>query len=350
MLNLNLNTNLTTTTITGGGRGGFFPYVTPDPYSASLVVAVPGQIFYNPNDRSPLFGAGTNPYYDASPSIRGTGAQIALTATGSNSSSIVSVNGSPWGTDYGYNSSMFVPTKAAINAGTGSAFRILSSSNWVVESWVAFPTASTATNPNHFLLNKVIDAGSNNAGNSYSVPIVSFNKVVNPNDGNFPTNTGPYPVSGGLAVQIFNNDILSNYGYTTLWPQAAVSESFLQNGFYHFAVSMTVESGSGAPYATYRGFVNGNEIMEQFINPVPPSTPPPLSQANAGTNTPMLLMGNLLDLVNLQLNPIGTPDTIVSQSAAIFQDFRFYNGTNKNYTASFDVSTTVKPIVIGNAY
>ena len=350
MLNLNLNTNLTTTTIAAGARGGFFPYVTPDPYSASLVVAVPGQIFYNPNDRSPLFGAGTNPYYDASPSIRGTGAQIALTATGSNSSSIVSVNGSPWGTDYGYNSSMFVPTKAAINAGTGSAFRILSSSNWVVEAWVAFPTASTATNPNHFLLNKVIDASNNNAGNSYTVPIVSFNKVVNPNDGNFPTNTGPYPVSGGLAVQIFNTDILSNYGYTTLWPQAAVSESFEQNGFYHFAVSMTVESYGGFPYATYRGFVNGNKIMEQFINPVGPSSPPPLSQANAGTNTPMLLMGNLLDLVNLQLNPIGTPDTIVSQSAAIFQDFRFYNGTNKNYTASFDVSTTVKPIVIGNAY
>jgi len=349
MLNLNLNTNLTTTTITGGGRGGFFPYVTPDPYSASLVVAVPGQIFYNPNDRSPLFGAGTNPYYDASPSIRGTGAQIALTATGSNSSSIVSVAGSPWGTNFGYNTSLFVPTKAAINAGTGSAFRILSSSNWVVEAWVAFPTASNATNPNHFLLNKVIDASNNNAGNSYTVPIVSFNKVVNPNDGNFPTNTGPYPVSGGLAVQIFNTDILSNYGYTTLWPQAAVSESFEQNGFYHFAVSMNVENNAGTNYAIYRGFVNGNKIMEQFLNPTA-GIPAPLSQANAGTNTPMLLMGNLLDLVNLQLNPIGTPDTIVSQSAAIFQDFRFYNGTNKNYTASFNVATTVKPIVIGNAY
>jgi hypothetical protein len=106
----------------------------------------------------------------------------------------------------------------------------------------------------------------------------------------------------------------------------------------------------GNTYTIYKGFVDGVQILEQYtdISGVNPPTPSP--GPNVGTTTPMLLMGNLFEYVQLQLNQIGTPDTWVTQSAAVFQDFRFYNGTNKNYTASFDVSTTVKPIVVARPY
>jgi len=349
MLNLNLNTNLTTTTTTGAGRSPFFPYVTPDPYSASLVVAIPGQVFYNPNDRSPLFGAGTNPYYDAAPSIRGTGAQVPLSVTGSNSSSIVSVNGSPWGTNFGYNSSLFVPIKAALNAGTGSGFIITTSSNWVAETWISFPTGSNPTQPGHFLMNKVDEFAAVTSSNSYSIPIVSTTKVPNINDGNYPSPTGPYPISGSLCVQLFSG-ASPNYGYRTLWPASAVSQSYQANGWYHMAVSMQQEDRGGVLYTIYRGFVNGNQILEQYTGNWGGGAPAPIPQVNRAANTPVLLLGNLFEYVQLQLNPVGNPDTWVTQSAAVFQDFRFYNGTNKNYTASFNVGTTVKPIVIGNAY
>lgn len=349
MLNLNYNTNLTTTTAGGAQRSPFFPYLAEDPYSASLVVAVPGQIFYNPNDRSPLFGAGTNPYYDSAYLIRGTGTQVPLSATGSNSSQIISISSSPWGNDYGYDSSMLIPIRAAINAGTGSQFRITSSSNWVVEAWVSFPTASNSQQPNHFLLNKVTNFGDRDNGNSYSVSIVTTTKIANVNDGNYPSPTGPYPISGGLCLQVFTSSIASNYGYFTYWPEAAVTQSYAKDGWYHFAVSMNVENRGNVNYAIYRGFVNGNKIMEQYTGAWGGGSPAPIPQAAAGTNTPMLLMGNLFEQVQLQLNPIGTPDTWVTQSAAVFQDFRFYNGTNKNYTSSFNINI-VKPIVIGRAY
>jgi len=350
MLNLNLNTNLTTTTATGRGRSPFFPYANPDPYASSLVVAIPGQIFYNPNDRTPLFGATTSSFYDASPSVRGSGTQVPLSVTGSNASLIGSVNGSPWGTNYGYNSSLLVPAKAALNAGTGSAFRITTSSNWVVECWVSFPSASTDSNPNHFLLNKVVNPNIPDSNNSYSVSIVSTFRANNIDDGNYPTPVPQYPISGGLAVQVFNTSITKNDNYYTYWPPTAVSQSYAKNGWYHMAVSMQIQDYGGVLYKTYRGFVNGVKIMEQYTGAYGGGTPAPQPQANAGATTPMLLLGNVYDSVILQRNQVGTPNTVVTQSAAIFQDFRFYNGTNKNYTASFDVNTVVKPIIIGSAY
>lgn len=349
MLNLNYNTNLTTTTAGGTQRSAFFPFLNNDPFSASLVAAIPAQIFYNPNNRSPLFGASTNPYYDVSYLIRGTGTQLQLTATGSNSSQISNFSSSPWGNNFGYNTSMLIPIKAAINAGTGSSLTITTSSNWVVESWVAFPTASNNKFPNHFLLNKVADFGNQTDDNSYTVSIVTTTKPVSGTDGNFPTGTGPYPISGGLCLQIFKG-ISPNYGYVTLWPPQEVSQSYSQNGWYHFAVSNEIKNLGGVNYSIYRGFVNGNQIFEQYSGSYGGGTPTPINQANSAPNTPVLLMGNLFEYVQLQLGTLGNPDTWVTQSAAVFQDFRFYNGTNKNYTASFDVNSVVKPIVIGNAY
>jgi hypothetical protein len=348
MLNLNYNINNTQVVQRGEEKLGFTPYVNTDPYSSSLVVAIPGQIFYQ--GYNPLFGATDKPYYDVSSYVKGTGTPYTLLATGSNSSEIKGKIGTPWDR-YGYTSSLLMPPLAAIDAGTSSAFLITSASEWVVEAWVSFPTASNATNPSHFLLNKVANFGNtDNTGNSYSVGLGSFTKVANPNDGNYPTNTGPYPVSGGLFVQIFNSAILQNYSYSTYWPQSEVSSSFLTGSWHHLAVSMEIVNPYGTFYAQYNGFVDGNLVMQQYYNIPSVGAPSPIPTPNDAPNQPMLLMGNLYDYTQLQLNPIGTPDTWITASAAVFQDFRFYKGTNKNYTASFDVNNTVQPIVIARPY
>jgi hypothetical protein len=346
MLNLNYNINTTQVVQRGEEKLGFTPYLNADPYSSSLVVAIPGQIFYQ--GYNPLFGATDTPYYDVSSYIKGTGTPYALSVTGSNSSQVKGLNGTPWDR-YGYTSSMLMPPLAAINAGTSSAFLITTGSPWVVEAWVSFPTASNATNPSHFLLNKVADFGNFNSGNSYSVGVASLTKVANPNDGNFPTNTGPYPVSGGLFVQLYNTS--QNYGYRTLWPASEVSSSFLTGSWHHLAVSMQIVSPiGGILFAQYNGFVDGIKVFQQYAEYPSVGTPTPMGNPNAAPNQPMLLMGNLFEYTQLQLNPVGTPDTWITASAAIFQDFRFYNGTNKNYTASFDVENVVQPIVIARPY
>lgn len=348
MLNLNYNINTTQVVQRGEEKAGFAPYVNTDPYSSSLVVAIPGQIFYQ--GYTPLFGASTEPFYDVSSYIKGVGTPYSLTATGSNSAAIKGQIGTPWDR-YGYTSSLFMPVQAALNAGTSASFLIDNSTPWVVECWASFPTASNATNPTRFLLNKVGDFGAvNDTKNSFSVGLASFTKVANPNDGNYPTNTGPYPVSGGLFVQIYDSTNLNNYHYFTYWPASEVSSSFSSGSWHHLAVSMQLVNPYGTQYCQFNGFVDGIQVFQQYMPFPSVGAPTPISSPNAASTEPMLLMGNLFEYTQLQLNPVGTPDTWVTSSATVFQDFRFYKGTNKNYTASFDVNSVVQPIVIARPY
>lgn len=354
---LNLNLNIIGSSVNQQGqpqKNGFAPYTYTDPYSSSLVLAIPGQIFYQGYDA--LFGA-TSAWSDVSTTVR-SGAKGnytgSLAVTGSNRTSIASVYGTPWDR-YGYTSSLYVPPLAAIGGVTTGTqnlgVNLSTASAWCVEAWVAFPYSASGQQPNHYLAMKAVDPSGNNANKSYGFPIVTALKPNNP-DGNWPTGIGVAPLTASLGINVYNTSYTGNVQNSqTLWPtsSAASNTGSMNYQWNHIAYSLDYYSFGGTTYPIYRAFWNGKMILEQpnisaIAGPPTASLGTPFKQI---PTTPTQLMGVVED--NIYASTPGQT-TNLSQSAAIFQDFRMYNGTNKNYTASFNVGTTVYPIVVARPY
>lgn len=341
MLNLNLNINSTSTLAGGPIKTGFVPNVYPDPYSASLIVAIPGQIFYE--NGSNLFGS-TTPYADIANVVKGTGSPRPLSIVGTNASQIKGINVTKWDV-YGYTSSLYVPAEAAINAGTssnnipGQDFNFFTSSNWAVEAWVAFESESSQS-PNHLLISKV-NYASEATDSSYQYGIFTGPKIPNPG-GNIPTGIGQFALTSSLAMKIYNTgSALNVVGYQTYWPTSSLGSNTGSANLQwnHIAFSQEIVNG----YPTYRGFWNGRMIIEQTPTNQQ-SGNPKLFPPNLNGDTDTLLMG--VQLASVGFYNDGGYLVTGSQTPMYFQDFRAYNGTNKNYTSSFNVNT-VYPIVLG---
>lgn len=316
-------------------RDGFAPYIYEDPYSASIVSAIPGAVFKQ--GFTNLFGM-DNIWDDISSYVRGTGVPIGSdrTITPSGSGTIVSVSATPWDI-YGYPSSLLFSSNSLLNAGTDSGtfegFNIPSASyspsgsnfNWVAECWVTVPISSSFVLPNRSIVRK---------NDSYGLNLFSgINNTANVWQNNAETKyTGPLTASLTMDVGTLGSELIYQANATMGASGSNVMSAFQ---WHHIAFSSEYSqcdpTSSVGTHTIYRGFFDGREIFAAPINMCGfveriPEYPTPQA-AN-----PALIFGDLF-----------------GDTPSLMQDFRFYKGTNKNYTASFDVND-VEPIVIARPY
>jgi hypothetical protein len=322
-------------------RTGFAPYIYPDPYSGSIVSAIPGAVFKQGYDN--LFGM-DNIWDDISSYVRGTGVPIGSdrTITPQGTGTIISSSATPWDR-YGYPSSLAIPSSSLLNAGTDSGryegFNIPSASfstsgssfNWTAECWVALPISSSFVLPNLGIVRK---------SESYALDLISFTNTgtnVWVNNGESRWN-GPQTAS--LMMTAGNSSAANQYQVNNAAGTAG-SGSNTMNAFqwHHIAFSSEYTQCGPTPidgsYTIYRGFFDGREIFAAPINMCGYVLAIPTYPSIDGQANPALLF----DAIHEGL----------SETNSLIQDFRFYKGTNKNYTASFDVND-VYPIVIARPY
>lgn len=335
MLNLNYNINKAQVGAGVGEKLAFAPYINNDPYSGSIVLAIPGALFKQ--GYTNLFGM-NNVWSDVSAYVKGAGTQIGNnyviipTGTGivTGSSSLTK-----WDS-LGYNTSLYLTGSVAVGSVTSSAgtgVNLSTSSNWCVEAWVAFDsTASLAANPNEFgkpyrrLVWKQ-EGGNNPLVDSYALDIWSG---VIAGGGGYPGNQPvPFPSSSQSGSLRIVTDVAGATPEIIYYAtSSAASNPIVPFQWNHVAFSFTQDDGGFSGRDIYRAFWNGRMIIEQQpANYVPVVG---INQINQFPNKPAQLMGT-------------TSGSGYSNS--YFQDFRMYNGTNKNYTASFDLNT-VQSIVV----
>lgn len=336
MLNLNYNINNTQVVQRGEERDGFAPYIYQDPYSASIVSAIPGAVFRQGYDI--LFGM-DNIWDDISSYVRGNGTPVGSdrNITPSGSGTIVSSSSTAWDR-YGYPSSLLMPSNSLLNAGTDAGtfegFNIPSASfspsgsnfNWTAECWVAVPVSSSFVLPNRSIVRKNNSYGLNLFSGINNTDNVWQNNAESKYTGSFTASlTMDVGTLGGSELIYQANDTMGSSGSNVMngyqWNHIAFSSEYVQCG----------PTPADTSYTIYRGFFNGREIFAAPFNmcgfvlrtPLYPQTSP---------TSPALIFGDLF-----------------GETTGLMQDFRFYKGTNKNYTASFDVNT-VYPIVVARPY
>ena len=321
----NLNYNVTNARLNRPAGRPFVPTPRFDAFSSSLVLAIPGNIFKNGyvnvfnqvadyDDISAYIVSGaildeeTNQYFPLA-----TTQSVVLTGSLGSYSASFDVNNF---SGDGYRTSLFftgsIAAKIAAYPGNGAGVNLTASKSFTIESWAAFPqTASFTTasgvvlnaKPNRILAQKYI-AGDVPSVNSYEYEI------------GWTGDTSPGPdftvVSGSSVFYMVQGDQPSNE--QAFYPVS--SSTWTPYQWKHYAVSYTAPSGSEA--ALVRQYINGRLISQVAKGQ---------NDMNFASNTPTLLFGR--DFV-YQGN-----DASASQVAgAFFQDFRMYNGTNKNYTGS----------------
>jgi hypothetical protein len=335
MLNLNYNINKAQVGVGGEVRQGFAPYINNDPYSGSIVLAIPGALFQQ--GYTNLFGM-DNVWSDISSYVKGAGNQI-----GNNYVIIPSGTGIVTGSSsltkwdsLGYNTSLYLTGSVAVGSVTSSAgtgVNLSTSSNWCVEAWVAFDTtASLAANPNEFgnpyrrLVWKQ-EGGNNPLVDSYALDI--WTGVIAGGAGYTGNLPSPFPSSSQSGSLRIVTDVAGATPEIIYYAtSSAASNPIVPYQWNHVAFSYTQNDNGQPNRNVYRAFWNGRMIIEQQ----PSGSTPVLgtNQINQFPNKPAQLMGT-------------TSGSGYSNS--YFQDFRMYNGTNKNYTASFDVNDVYSIVV-----
>jgi hypothetical protein len=315
----------------------YLPQPRVDPYSSSLVLAIPGAIFKNGyvnvfnqvseyDDISPYIVSGsilnpnTGKYYELS-----TTQSVLLTGSYGSYSASFDVNNF---LNDGYRTSMFFTGSKACSIApsglAGSGLNLTSSKSFTIESWIAFPaTASYATAsgppgnetvvinaiPNRVLAQKYQE----------TIPASSSYLYV----AGWSGNTAPpglprgfTPVSGSSVLFIDYKDGLGENKELNIFP--ASSSGWIPLQWKHYAVSLTAPTGS-SDNAFYRQYINGT-LVSQLASRL---------AINFSPTTPTEIFG--------ESNPFIDPFNEASASqvaGAYYQDLRIYNGTNKNYTGS----------------
>jgi hypothetical protein len=325
MLNLNLN-------IIGALQPRIFRpnnifVVRNDEFKDSIVVAMPGTLFEDETTVTPgdySFGM-KNTWDDISAYVRGgtdlppIGNNLNTVYTGSIlSSSIYPTSSTAFPTE-GYTgatrmngaNSFIVSESFATGSGTNLSFE----RNWVMETWIAWE-----------------NTGSWNTGSA--IPQITPNRIFawKYNIGSFNSsyfwdaiNTytiGPplvLGVSGSLKF-VYDYDNVPGPGSGEIQIIPTIGSAIVPYEWKHIAISYTTGSGPSSGDRYIRQYVNGNliSIDNVYDNAV----------IRVDVNEPMQIMGSIDEGPNREI-PGG-----YSGSAVSWQDFRVYNGTNKNYTGS----------------
>lgn len=331
---INLNYNII------GAQGprnveGFQPFFREDPFAQYIVCAIPGATFSN--NYQPQFGA-TEPWQDISGYIRGDYTNLSGSLTGSGTfSNVADVNKF---TDNGYSSSLFISPEIAVvfqnsltpkegfNLTTGSlqsgsyvsGTKGRSSVGFVVEAWVALPTASAFGQYYKELSFQPYETGAPSLGQQWMS--VNWN-------GNVKDPAGPpapdINVSGSIRF------VVNDGTEIRVEPSDSGSRSLGAFEWHHFAVAGEAPWTQPGLFpdekAKVRTFIDGQLVGYKEID----------SEYRQSTGSIMQILGHVGN------DSVGNP---WEEVPAYVQDFRFYNGTNKNYTSSF---TPPESMVIGKA-
>jgi hypothetical protein len=318
---LNLNYNIIGSVNIGGAqpfRAGAVYSVRNDIYSSSIVVAIPGNLFRD-GDYQNQFGM-TYAWDDISAYVKGgpNGAPI-----GSNLSVQVATSGSgvlyptssviKWPTgDSRYDESLFVNSTSSLQVLTTwpsyQGANLSYSSSFVIETWTAWNvTASLSASggdPTNYNYSPTrLSAYKYDPG----VPTTAAYLWETTWGGDIDPGTGFNLISGSTRwIWDFNNGITQNeyefYGTSSILTTPSV--------FNHYALSYT------ATDRNLRIYING--ILQ--------------NQYNVATNVDINQDPTELLQIFGALDTGG--DVYSGRGAGYYQDFRMYNGTNKNYTAS----------------
>lgn len=332
----NLNYNVTNCRLNKPVGRPFIPTPRFDPFSSSLVVAIPGAIFKNGyvnvfnqvaeyDDISAYIVSGsiidetTNAYFPLA-----TNQTVLLTGSYGSYSASIDVVKFP-GEDY--RSSMFFTGSISCLIPAypgGGGVNLTSSRAFTIESWVAYPVTASFTTASGTDTEppKVLNPSTNRIlAQKYTETLIessSYLYVVG-----WTGNTAPPSQPPGFTLvtgsSIFYMDGKGGLGTPVEIDYVPVSSSFAAPyEWRHFAVSYTPKSGSTDP-SYVRQYINGKLISQEAA---------PISMYNV-QDIPTQLFGENLPFID----PF-TPDSASQVPGAFFQDFRMYNGTNKNYTGS----------------
>ena len=307
---LNLNYNIIGSNQRIVERQGAIFGIRNDPFSASLVVAIPCSLFFD-GDYENQFGM-TTAFDDISAYVKGNGAPV-----GSNLTTAVRTTGSyvaeatdsliKWAEQH-YNTSLYFSGSASLSVtNTWSAnegANLTFTKDFTIETWVAWPvTASVSSSaplwtPDRYLAYK------------YDPSIIATSQYI----------YQPWGGDGGDGRIISGS---SRFVYDTSGGETEISSSFNNtinvNEFNHYAVSYTVvDPNDPGIVRKLRLYING---VLQGLYTVP------AGDINQDT-TELLQMFGAVDTV------VPAQQDIQSGTPGYFTDFRLYNGSNKNYTSS----------------
>jgi hypothetical protein len=284
--------------------------VRNDPYSASIVVAIPGNLFFT-GDYQNQFGM-TTPFDDISAYVKGGGNPIGnnlTTATITTGSFIATATGSliKWAEQH-YDTSLYFSGSASLSVtNTWSAnegANLTFTKDFTIETWAAWPVTASISGsaplwtPNRYLAYK------------YDPALTATSQYI----------FEPWGGDAGSGRIISGS---SRFIYDTSAGEFYVTSSFNNsinvNEFNHYAVSYTVVDPNDPGVARkLRLYING--ALEGLYTV-------PAGDMNQDT-TELLQMFGAVD------TSVPAEQDVTSGTAGYFTDFRMYNGSNKNYTAS----------------
>jgi len=325
----NLNYNVTNARLNRPVGRPFVPTPRADPFSSSIVLAVPGAIFRNGYVN--VFNQ-INAYDDISAYIKfgsildeNTGAYISNSATHSMSLITGSLSTGSYTASStvvafsGYEQSVFFTGSKCVqvspDTGSTDGINLSATKAFVIEGWVAFAVSSSVTGsvPSNFqtypqrqLAQKYLEGGFPIFSSSY-LAVAGWG---GPTGGDL-DNPQYLPQSASLAF--FTDDGTNGSIEEVFLPTSSSQFNALQ--FKHYAVSST-PAGEYLDRMIIRLYVNGVRVLEKNSS----------FGINPAITTPTYLFGDE-----------GNAQTLLTQGqepGAFYQDFRMYNGTNKNYTGS----------------
>lgn len=285
--------------------------IRPDPYSASIVLAIPGNLFKNGLDQNQFDM--THSYDDISAYVRGGGTKIGDNVEILISSSLNPASSSFYATSSyikfdnpqdRYEESLYIAGESSLVANkiwpAKEGANLTFSSSFVIETYAGFAvTASSNPATSTWQPNRII-------AYKYDPGDPSSSQYLFETWGG---DNGASTVSGSLAFYV---DYNGPAGVSELGILGNFSNPTGNYSWNHYAVAY--ESNSRKLYS----FINGVE-QKEYVVP---------SNIEIVTDTAELLQ--IFGAVDAQW-----AQGSFSGSQAVFQDFRMYNGTNKGYVDAF---------------
>jgi hypothetical protein len=310
---LNLNYNIIGSNQKIVDRQGAIFGIRNDPYSASLVVAIPGNLFFD-GDYTNQFGM-TTPFDDISAFVKGNGVAVGsnlTTAILSTGSYVAQATGSliKWAEQH-YDTSLYFSGSASLSVtNTWSANQganLTFTKDFTIETWAAWPVTASVSGsaplwtPNRYLAYK------------YDPSVTATSQYIFEPWGGDANNPNTARIISGSSRFVY--DTSAGEFYAT----SSFNNSINVNEFNHYAVSYTVVDPNDPGIARkLRLYING-ELEGLYTVPA--------GDMNQDT-TELLQMFGAVD------TSVPAQQDVFSGTPGYFTDFRLYNGSNKNYTGS----------------
>jgi hypothetical protein len=309
----NLNYNITNCRLNRPTGKPFVPSWRNDPYSASLVLAIPGSIFKNgyvnvfnqitPYDDISAYIKSGSEYNELTSQYNPVNGNHQLETTGSLGIYTPSTTVNNF-TNVGYDTSLLfsgsICLRVSKDIGVGNGVNLSTTKPFVIEGWAAFDVTSSLVQTGRIFAQKYI------SGNPLTS---SFYSIIN-YAGQSGTQTGLPNVSGSV---LFTGISQSNPSLEEF--AAPMSSSLGISGqFRHFAISGTPISGTQSVIRTYVSGILQTQKQFNYDFDLNPQL--------------------FVQLFGDEGEGFTNAASASQVAGGYFQDFRMYNGSNKNYTGS----------------